>query len=304
MKFDLDDVIVTEFGVGIDDGNEQTFVVVPVDAEVQTALHEMVQATWDVMQRDDTGPTRYQPSEKHGSIEYLYLPIGNDLAKGVRELHDATNLNIAVPGDPSNIFCYFTRLTDNKKRRLTALRRASQFKGVLKKRLIRVLDDTLKIIEDTVFKLDNDFDLLVDSANVHILRPSGFEFAGKLQEAILNAVPENMKSIQKDLPFVDLDGIEKYASKRPRAARYLASIRAQEETKNIDKAALKRLCECTGVDVNESKGKITVLEGHEMGFLEVLDRRRYEVSLVKDKPEHYLAGSRRKTNSSSVSSTS
>ncbi|WP_419594583.1 hypothetical protein [Thiolapillus sp.] len=108
MKFDLDNVIVTEFGVGIDDGNEQTFVVVPVDTEVQTALHEMVQATWEEMQGDDVGPTRYQPSEKHGSTEYLYLPIGDDLAKSVRELHDATNLNIGVLGDPPNIFCYFT----------------------------------------------------------------------------------------------------------------------------------------------------------------------------------------------------
>ncbi|MDQ7088940.1 MAG: hypothetical protein Q9Q13_14270 [Acidobacteriota bacterium] len=63
--------------------------------------------------------------------------------------------------EPSEIFLlHFARLTDNKNRRLTALRRASQFKGVLKKRLIRWLDDTLKIIEDSVFKLDNDFDLL------------------------------------------------------------------------------------------------------------------------------------------------
>ncbi|MFO0754574.1 MAG: hypothetical protein U0411_14770 [Thermodesulfovibrionales bacterium] len=71
-----------------------------------------------------------------------------------------------------------------------------------------MLDDTLEIIEDTVFRLDNDFDLLVDSANIHILRPSGFEFAGKLQQAILDAVPENIKAIRKDLTFVDFDDIE------------------------------------------------------------------------------------------------
>ena len=66
--------------------------------------------------------------------------------------------------------------------------------------------------------------------DVHILRPSGFEFAGQLQQAILDAVPENIKAIRKDLAFVDFDGIEAYAAKHPRAARYLASIRAQEET--------------------------------------------------------------------------
>jgi hypothetical protein len=295
LAFDLEQVTVTEFGVGIDDGNGQTFVAVPVDAGVQTALREMVQVTWDAMQGDEGGPARYEPSEKHGSIEYLYLPVGDDLAMAVRELHEATSLDLdsAALHEPSEVFCYFVRLTDTTQRRVTALRRATQFKGVLKKRLIRILDDTLKIIEDTVFKLDNDFDLLIDSANVHILRPSGFEFAGKLRQAILDAVPQNMKAIRRDLPYVDFDGIEDYASKRPRAARYLASIRAQEETKNIDKAALKRLCKRTGVEVKESQGTVIVSDGHEMGFLEVLDRRRYEVDLVKEKPERYRAASRR-----------
>jgi len=294
LEFDLEHVTVTEFGVGLDDGSGQTFVAVPVDAEVQAALREMVQATWDAMQKDEEGPAKYEPSEKHGSTEYLYLPVGDDLASSVRNLHEATNLDVvaAALNEPSEVFCYFVRLTDKNKHRLTALRRASQFKGVLKKRLIRLVSDALKLIEDRVFKLDSDFDLLIDSSNVHILRPSGFEFAGKLQQAILDAVPQNMKAIRKDLPFVDFDGIEDYAGKRPRAARYLASIRAQ--TKNIDKAALKRLCKRTGVEVKESNGKVIVPDGHEMGFLEVLDRRRYEVDLVKEKPERYRAASRRK----------
>jgi len=300
LNFDIGNVTVTEFGVGRDDGDEQAFVAVPVDAGVQGALREMVQATWDAMQKDEDGPAKYEPSEKHGSTEYLYLPLNDELAASVRKLHEAESLNInaAALTEPTDVFCYFARLTDKSKRRLTALRRATQFKGVLKSRnrLIRMLDDTLTIIEDSVFKLDNDFDLLVDGTNVHILRPSGFEFAGKLQEAILAAVPENIKAIQKDLAFVEFGGIEAYAGKHPRAARYLASIRSQGQTKNIDKSLLKKLCKETGVEVTESKGKISITSGHEMGFLEVLDRRRYEVSLVRENPERYRAGSRRKIN--------
>jgi ribosomal protein L12E/L44/L45/RPP1/RPP2 len=300
LEFDLSNVVLTEFGVGLDDGNGQTYVAVPVDASVQTALREMVQATWDAMQQVDDGPAKYQPSEKHGSTEYLYLPLSDDLASAVRELHNAANLAMDghALGHPDSVFCYFARLTDNKGRRLTALRRATQFKGVLKSknRLVRMVDDTLQIIEDTVFKLDNDFDLLIDAKNVHILRPSGFEFAGKLQQAIMEAVPKNIEAIRKDLPFVDFDGIEAYAREHVLAARYLASIRGQAETKNIDKAALKKLCKNTGVEVTESKGKILVAHGHEMGFLEVLDRRRYTVELVKGEPERFKAASRRKLN--------
>lgn len=298
LGFDIGNVAVTEFGVGRDDGNGRAFVAVPVDADVQAALREMVQATWAAMQKNEDGPARYEPSEKHGSTEYLYLPLSDDLALSVRELHEAANLGLdaSALADPSDVFCYFARLTDSKKRHLTALRRATQFKGVLrsKGRLVRMLDDSLRIIEDTVFKLDNDFDLLVDSTNVHILRPSGFEFAGQLEQAILDAVPENIKAIRKDLNFVEFAGIEEYASKHPRAARYLASIRGQEETKSIDKAALKSLCKRTGVEVSESKGKVTISASYEMGFLEVLDRRRYELELVKGQPERFKAGSRRK----------
>ena len=297
LEFDVHNVKVTEFGVGRDDADGQNFVAVPVDADVQGAVQEMVRSTWESMNEGKNQPTKYEPSEKHASTEYLYVAVGDDLAASVRELHEAANLPLDSHAldDPAMVFCYFARLTDNKGRRLTALRRATQFKGVVKSRLIRFVTDALRLIEDRVFKLDTDFDLLVDAANVHILRPSGFEFAGKLQQAILDAVPQNIKVIRKDLGFVEFDGIEAYATEHPRAARYLASIRGAE-TKNIDKAALKKVCKSTGVEVTESKGKITVLTGHEMGFLEVLDRRRYELELVKGQPERFRAASRTKLN--------
>lgn len=298
LRFDFEGASVTEFGVGLDDGNGQHFVAVPVDAGVQSVLCEMAQATWDAMQKAEDGPNKYDPSEKHGATEHLFLPLDDRLAVSARELHEAVNMEIdtAALSDAANVFCYFARLTSKKRQHLTALRRATQFKGVLKSknRLVRMLDNTLTIIKDTVFKLDNDFDLLVDDANVHILRPSGFEFAGQLQQAILEAVPENINAIAKDLSFVVFDRIETYAGNHPRAARYLASIRSQKEFTNIDKTLLKKLCQQTGVKVAERKGKITIEEGHELAFLEVLDRRRYELELVSGAPERFKAASRKK----------
>lgn len=297
LEFDLGNVVVTEFGVGRDGVNGQTFVAVPVDESVQASLREMVQATWEAMNTHEAGPAKYEPSDKHSGTEYLYLSLNDELAASVRALHDVTMLEIdsAALRNPSDVFCYFARFTDTKQRHLTALRRATQFKGVLKNknRLVRLLDDTLKIIEDTVFKLDKDFDLLIDASYVHILRPSGFEFAGKLQEAILDAVPVNVAAIEKELTFIQFDGIAQYAAKHTRAARYLASIRTQRDMKNIDRAALIRLCKSTGVDVSESEGKVIIADGHEMAFLQVLDRRRYNLELVKDKPEKFVAGSRK-----------
>ena len=298
LDFDISKVRVTEFGVGRDDGEEQTFVAVPVDAQVQRELQGMMRATWKGMQKDEEGPAKYEPSEKHASTEYLYLPLDDDLAAPIRDLHQAQNLSIdsSALDKVASMFCYFARLTDTKGKRLTALRRATQFKGVLKSRLLRLVSDSLKIVEDKIFKLDNDFDLLTDSKNIHILRPSGFEFAGKLQQAILDAAPGNIKKIAKDLTSVDFSGIETYAGRHPRAARYLASIQSQGETKNIDRAALRKHCKNTGVDVNLKNGKIIIAEGHEIAFLEVLDRRRYEQNLTKGPTERFKATGRRKLN--------
>jgi GTP:adenosylcobinamide-phosphate guanylyltransferase len=296
VQFDLTSTKVTEFGLGIDspDNPDGTRLVsVPVEDEVQAALRDMVAATRSAMKDADVTATRYQPSEKHGTQENLYLPLNDGLASRVVKIHNANNLQSEPEAlkDPKEIFCYFARLSDGRDSRLTAIRRASTFKGVLESHLLSFVNDALKLVEDKVFKLDQDFDLLIDSSGIHILRPAGFEFVGDLREAIMQAAPKNIKAIQADLTFVDFGPIQTYAMQHPRAARYLASIRSQE-TKNIDKTNLKKLCKSTGVNVSESGGKLVVKEESIMGFLYVLDRRLYQVELIKDSPESFLAASR------------
>jgi hypothetical protein len=298
LRFSLRNVTVTEFGVGIDTDDGQQYARVPCNNDVQIALEEMAQATWKLMEGIDEHPETYDPSDKHASQDHLIIPLDDELASHLRHLHEANNLpnNSDALDEPSGLFCYFARMTDQRGRKLTALRRAAQFKGILKSknRLIHWLDDSLQIIDDTIFKLDNDFDLLIDSVNIHILRPNAFEVVGRLQQAILDAVPKNIRSIRDDLDFVDLNNIKEFASKHPRAARYLASICSQDEAKNINKSALRRLCTKTGVQVREVNGKLVIEDGHEMGFLEVMDRRRYELELVEGEPERFRAASRQK----------
>jgi Domain of unknown function (DUF4868) len=152
----------------------------------------------------------------------------------------------------------------------------------------------MKLVEDDVFKLDRDFDLLIDANNVHVLRPKSFELVSELQTAILNAVPTNVRAIERQLEFVDFAGIQAYATRHPRAARYLASIRDQQ-IHNISRRALTDYCRANGVELQRVGRKIAVSDDHVMAFLEILDRRRYEVNLVADAPpELFRAGSRQK----------
>lgn len=296
ITFDFKNITSTEFGVGSDSGGTRAFSFVPVDVKVQDALREMAYETVREMQQSTQTPAKYEPSEKYGSIDYIYSPLKDDFGSALRDLHTSNNLpvNAAALATPTQIFCYFVRFIDQNGQRLTALRRATQFKGILKNRLVRLVTNALKIIEDDVFKLDIDFDLLIDANNIHILRPSGFEFVGQLQASILAAVPENIKTLQKDIAFVDFTGIQDFAGKHPRAARYLASIRSQKETANLDKKKLVSLCKTTNVSITQANGKIVIDDGHVMGFLEVLDRRRYEVELVRGSPERYRAPSRQR----------
>ena len=294
LQFDLQNITLTEFGVGRDRANNRAFCLLPVDQDVQEALGEMASSTWQCLQGLGNDSAAYEPSEKYASQENLHLNLNDGLAGTMCELHQSSNLPLDVHAldDPGGIFCYFAQFKDNKKRKLTALRRATQFKGIVRSRLIRLVTDALKLIPDNVFKLDADFDLLIDNQRIHILRPSGFEFVGQLQEAILAAVPTTIKAIRRDLGFVDFATIQEFAGSHPRAARYLASIRSQGEASNISKTKLESLCRTTGVEFTHVNGQIHVEDRHIMGFLEVLDRRRYELELVEGEPEQYRAASR------------
>lgn len=192
------------------------------------------------------------------------------------------------------MFCYFARFLDGQGRRLTALRRSTQFKGVVSARswLVRQFEDELVLLEDRVFKLDADFDLLIDDQNVHIWRPSGFEFAGRLQDAIRAAVPSNIAVLRQNMAIVHWDTIEAFAMAHPRAARYLASIRQFQNLAQITEQTLSAVCASTNVEIEINNGVASVEPSQVMGFLEVLDRRRYQLELAQGQPERFRAQSR------------
>jgi hypothetical protein len=296
LSFSFDSVQHIEFGVGYETNGEEHFSLVPVDQDVQAALQEMATNTWRAMQDSDREPAEYEPSEKYASVEHVYMATDSDFAVRVNNLHTAANLpsNGDALDNPAALFCYFARMVDARSGRLTAVRRASQFKGIVKKRLVQFVTDALKLVEDNTFKLDEEFDFLVDRNRIHILHPSGFESIAELQGAIREAVPANVEIIQNDIPFVDFSNIAEYAASHTRAARHLASIRGQRETQNLSERLLHRACETHGVRMQRRVGRISILPGSEMDFLDILDRRMYALQLVEGSQERYRASSRRK----------
>jgi hypothetical protein len=133
---------------------------------------------------------------------------------------------------------------------------------------------------------------MADAGLLHVLHPVGLEQLGELQEAIMQAAPTHAAALHAELSFVDVSEISEYASEHPRAARYLSSIKSQHRATNVDRDALMAACAQAGVTVTLENGMIRVPRDSALDFLEVLDRRRYELELVLGSPEQYRAASR------------
>ena len=297
LDFDLDKIRQTEFGIAIDlSVDHQQYGVMSVHSDVQIALQDMAKDSWTEMLRLNPNPPRYSSAEKYASSEHVYIELNDAIVASISEFHAASNLQRWRRTSPeiSQAYCYFARFTDSRNRRLTAFRRATQLKGVLKSHLLRIVDDSLDLIQDKVLRLDENFDLLVDAGIVHVLHPAGLESIGQLQGSILAAVPQNVSDIAAFLGFVDFGNIQSYSQSHPRAARYLASIRAENESVGIDKRLLERQCDTMGIPYRSVKGVLTVDDDRIMDFLELLDRRFYDDPLIPNSGGHYKASSRTK----------
>ena len=296
IEFDPSEILTAQFGVGQKLGDRIEYSLLPADETVQYALIREVNSALSIIGENSDSQMHFDPAEKYAGNEYVVLPLQHELAVSLAELHKANNLPLYTPEFQrlKGAFCYFLRATDGSRRRITALNRASQFKTTLGRqgRLMVWASDSLRVIPDPVMQLNVGFDIVIDSKFIHIFHPASFRTLGNVEEEIAKAVPRNIEAISRATPYVNWGNVEEYATTHPRAASLLSSIRTNGYTENLDKAALKSLCENTGVEIDESGGQIAVQQGEILAFLEVIDRRRYEIGLVPNTPEQYRASSR------------
>jgi hypothetical protein len=112
LNLNLEGVRSTEFGVGRDVEEGESFSLIPVGADVQDALREMAAETWAAMS-ENGDPDEYQPAEKHASQEYVIIEIDSEWATRLRNLHQANNLQLDTDAleEPGDVFCYFARFS-------------------------------------------------------------------------------------------------------------------------------------------------------------------------------------------------
>ena len=294
MAFNFQQIQSVEFGVCLDTDEGESLRLVPCVEAVQDALEEMLETTRLAIFDADHELQEFSPAEKYAATERLFCALGSDLVTKHNDIYQAENLPIDTHAldDMAKIVSYFGIYRDADGNKLMAFRRAAQFKGVLQKKLLHFMDDALRIIEDHVFKLDTDFDFIICDEKIYIWRPSGFIFASQMDDQMAACAMGNVDHIAEDITCVDFDGLKKFVAGHKLAMRLVAAIKSRNDLAAISKKRLKAECKEAGLKVAENENKLAPVEGSEMGFLMLLDRRRYTVTLIEKHPETYEAPSR------------
>jgi hypothetical protein len=297
MKFKMTNFDRAEFFVCLNAHQGEQHYQVPVDTSVQAALKDMLDATLSQIEelKKSEGFEEFSPVQKYSANDAVYCKMDSAYAEIPRQLlgeKEIPETSHAID-DLAQISFYYVIAYDLDGNKLLGVRRASQFKGVLKSKLLKVVDNTLKLLSDRTFRLDSEFDYIADKDMLWALRPSGLEFTGQLTEAVMAMAVQSSVEISKRVSFLDLHKLGSYASKHPRAARYLAAVRSRSDLEKISQTLLTSYCSNANVGLVEKDGKLSPAEGQEILFLEVLDRRVFTAELIEGEKERYEAPNRR-----------
>ncbi|HDX8345059.1 TPA: DUF4868 domain-containing protein [Aeromonas dhakensis] len=296
QNFDFNNIVNIEFSFRVEDGENVSFQSAPTDREIKDILRQMLDDTVREFNINQDEILPYEVSEKYASKEKLSASIVDPLYQETLLIRDAEDaqINPEAINNPASIPYYRVKYYDSEERVLVAVRTASYFKAMLKQRsrLFRLVDDALESFQDSIFKLDFDFDFFIIGNDVYILRPANFESITNLGDEILEHAVAKVEVISEALGFINFEHIQELAGRSKRVARLVASVSSRDDLAQISEQNIRTLSQRTGVGLVESENGLMPLEGKELDFLEILDRRRYIVELIDGNQEAYRAQSR------------
>lgn len=300
LEFDLDQVAVdqTDFYVAEGRGRTPRISLVLIDKSVREALVDAAKSTWAVMrvQRDNSDPEPYDPSNDYPSTSHLQIPLDDELAAKARYLHGVENPEeLDSPNEIlPRISLYIARLYDKAGRKLTAVKNTSGFGRPLGRgKLASLTNGELHLVREPQFQLATDFDFLIDRESVHVYRHMSFESACNVQDAIREALKLNVEYLSEQIPFVDFGSLDEKVMCSIRAAREIAAIRAHGYDQGLSRDRLVRYCEDHRIGYSETNGKLVVDAVDQSRFIRLLARKILEIQLRDDSREVFEVSSRK-----------
>lgn len=301
--FDFKNIENVELSLKVTTNEVDFFQSPPTDAGIKTTLKSMLTDTIKHFEESENEIEEFDISENYGTTATLKTSIQDgELYKKIHTIRDSDDaaLNGDIIQNPKNIPYYRVKFHDNQGNVIVGVRIATYFKSILKQRqrIVRWVDDSLTSFEDTLFKLDNDFDFVIAKNEVFVYRPKNFENIANLDEELLKTAATRVDVLARSLKFVDFSGIEKKTSESKRAAKLVLALASREDLADISESnILKNADETNLVFEKNEAGQIVPKKGSEQDFLELLDRRRYAIELVDGTTEIYRAPSRKKVKS-------
>lgn len=293
----IEDFRNIEFGICTIIEGQHAIVRIPIDDSVRTMLFDMHDEFYKVYFGIEGDPEQFQPSEKYGNTEKLIIPLNNENLVSLQELYNQNNIpiaNVALGELANSITYYFAIFRHRNGSKQIAVKRPSTFKGLLKKKLIQFIDDTLQVLPDNVFKLDNDFDFVIHENLIDILHPTGFNFIANIDEEILRSAAATTRQLTARIQFINFNYLADFVGHSKTAAKLVASIKSRDDLERTSQEKLLEKCARIGVNVREENGQLMPEENDIVRFLEILDRRGYDFDITDDQPEIYVASSRKR----------
>jgi hypothetical protein len=296
-EIDIRSIASVNFGIALCSNGNLYFV--PTDAGLKGALKEIVAGTVAALNAVQGDWQAYDISEDYGERRRVYCSRDNEYMDAFKILFDAGALDdlANLPDHVKDIEYYFAEITDNTNRRMVGVRKATQFKGTMKakNRFVRMTNDTLSIIEDTVFKLDNEFDVLITDRNVYILNDAKMQQLADITSRVAATAKDKIQAIENTITFLDLSRVKDKIEKHPRVARYAASIAQNPLIANFQRAKIETLAQQHGIVFKElGTGKLQCRVQDEAKLMELLDARRYHLDLADNGGDPYRATGRQK----------
>lgn len=288
-----------EFGICVNGDEGEELLRIPIDDSVRESLSEMYDSFYEAYGSTNEAPDVFQPSEKYANTEKLTIALDHENLESLRTLYGETSIQIGdvnLPELAGKIIYYFVIFRLGPRTKKVAVKRPSQFKALLNKKLIRFIDDTLQAIPDDVFKLDIDFDFIISRHNIEILHPTGFIFIANIDQEVQRRAMEATQALGRRVAFIDFDSIAPFVGTSKTAAKLIASIKSRDDLESTSQQKLIKICKDLGVNVRVIRGKIVPGAESMLDFLNILDRREYAVDVTTQRPEIYLAASRKKMN--------
>ncbi len=297
QAFDFQNITSVNFGVSLRSNGNMHFI--PTDPATKEALKATLRTTRNALA---ALPGNWEPhdiSEDYGDRRKVYAPRNSEFMAELSAIYQAGTLAdlTDIHNHAHDVDYYFAEFRDAQNRRAVAIRKATRLKGTLnaRNRLMRLVDDTLVLIQDDVLHLDTEFDVIVTEANVFILNVRSMEQVAKIVQHVAATAKAKIQSIQDAVTFLDLSRIAADIERHPRMARHAASIAANPNLAHFQRPVIEAHAAQHGIKFKVlANGRLQCRTTDEAKLLEILDARRYHIDLAGNGGDPYRATARQK----------